>query len=294
MSASVAHRAQDALAGALYAALAHRDHDRAVAAGERLGDLAHALGIRRAIAESQLALAFPALAPSERAAILREHYRELGRVMVEYGRLGALARSPVGGVMAAVHGLEHIEAASAGGRGVIMLSAHYSNFEMAGAWLARVCPVDFVVRPLTNPLVEARIARERSAAGIGTISADDGVRAVYASLRANRMVGMLADQDARRHGLFIPFLGRPASTARGPARIALSTGAPIVMGRVVRRPDRRFELHLEPPLAAPAADDPDPVRTLTARHVARLEAWVREAPAMWFWLHRRWKTAPPP
>jgi KDO2-lipid IV(A) lauroyltransferase len=288
-----AHRIEDALVGALFAVLRSRDHRGAVAMGERLGDLARQLGIRRGVAAVQLAGAFPDKSAAEREAILRAHYRELGRVVAEYGRLGSLARSPLGEVVAAVHGIEHLDAARAAGRGLILLSGHFSNVELLGAWLARYHPVDFVVRPLSNPAVEARIARERAAAGVGAISADDGMRRAYEALRANRWVAMLADQDARRHGVFVPFLGRAASTATGPARFALATGAPIVMGFVTRCADRRLELHIEPPLVRPDADDPDPVRTLTARHVERLEVWVRRDPAMWFWLHRRWKTAPP-
>jgi KDO2-lipid IV(A) lauroyltransferase len=153
--------------------------------------------------------------------------------------------------------------------------------------------VDVLVRPLSNPGVEALIARERRAAGVGVISADTGARRVFEALRAGRWVAMVADQDARRHGVFVPFLGRPASTPTGPARIALATGAPIVMGFVTRREDGRLELDVEPALVSPDPRSPDAVRTLTALHAARLEAWVRRHPAQWFWLHRRWKTAAP-
>jgi Kdo2-lipid IVA lauroyltransferase/acyltransferase len=118
-------------------------------------------------------------------------------------------------------------------------------------------------------------------------------RRVYETLRAGGWVCMLADQDARGAGVFVPFFGRPASTPAGPARIALKAGAPIVMGFVTRRADGRLALDLEPALERPAADDPDPVRTLTARHTAQLERRVRMRPEQWFWLHRRWKTRPP-
>ena len=137
------------------------------------------------------------------------------------------------------------------------------------------------------------MARERERSGLTAIPADRGVRRVYESLRAGRWVALLADQDARRHGVFVPFLGRPASTALGPARIALATGAPILMGFVTREPDGRMVLEVEPPLAIPDPGAPDAALRLTALHTARLEAQVRARPEMWFWLHRRWKTAPP-
>ena len=76
------------------------------------------------------------------------------------------------------------------------------------------------------------------------------------------------------------------------ARISLSTGAPIVMGFVRREPDGRMTLDIEPPLAIEDPEAPDAALRLTALHSARLEARVRAQPAMWFWLHRRWKTQP--
>jgi KDO2-lipid IV(A) lauroyltransferase len=177
---------------------------------------------------------------------------------------------------------------------VILLTGHLGNFELMGASLARFNPVDFVTQPLSNPGAERWIADLRRACGVGTLSTHGGVKRVFTALRAGRWVAMLADQDARSRGVFVPFFGRPASTPEGPARIALATGAPIVFGSCVRRDDGRHGLRVAPPLVPEGdARDVEAVRTLTARHTAILEDAVRERPASWFWLHRRWKTAPP-
>jgi Kdo2-lipid IVA lauroyltransferase/acyltransferase len=262
--------------------------------GERMGDLARALRIRRAVAEAQLAAAFPERSKVERDAILKEHYRELGRVWVEYARLPDLVRAGAGEVVAEVRGLEHLENANAEGRGVILLTGHFGNFELLGAWLGRRHPVDFVVKPLSNPRVEAMAQALRDAAGVGSIRLGMSMRGVMRALREGRWVAMLADQDARRHGVFVPFMGRAASTPTGPARLSIATGAPIIMGFVSRRTDRRLELDIDPPLSSEDPRAPDAVERLTARHTARLEAWVRRYPQQWFWLHRRWKTVPNP
>lgn len=92
----------------------------------------------------------------------------------------------------------------------------------------------------------------------------------------------------------MPFLNRPASTFLGPARIALATGATLLMGVAVREPDGRLRMEVAPPLDAEDPGAPDAAERLTARHVAQLEVWVRRYPEMWFWVHRRWKTLPPP
>jgi KDO2-lipid IV(A) lauroyltransferase len=119
------------------------------------------------------------------------------------------------------------------------------------------------------------------------------MRGAFAALRANRWVAMLADQDARRHGVFVPFFGRSASTPVGPAALALRAGAPIIMGFDRRLPDGRHRLVIEPPLEIENPEASDAALRLTAAHTARLEARVREQPPLWFWLHRRWKTSPP-
>lgn len=260
--------------------------------GAGIGALFGAAGIRRRVARENLARAFPALPVAEREAILARHYRELGRVALEYPLIPRLAAAPEGEVFAAVRGVEWIESALAGGKGAIFLSGHFGNFELGAAWLARRFPVDLVVKPLSNPKVDAWLSDLRRRAGFGLIRTDAGVRAVFASLREGRAVAMLADQDARRHGVFVPFLGVPASTPVGPARVALATGAPIVTGFVTRRDDGRHELEIDPPLVEEGRDA-DAARRLTARHTDRLTAWVRKRPESWFWLHRRWKTAPP-
>ena len=261
--------------------------------GAGVGELARALGIRRAVATANLARAFPELTDAQRATILARHYRELGRVALDYARLPALVHAPGDRVIAEATGLEHLEAARAAGKGAILLTGHFGAFEVFASWLGRLHPVAFVVRPLSNPHTERRLQELRDRAGVGTIGTDD-VRRIFTELRANRWVAMLADQDARRNGVFVPFFGTPASTPAGPARLALRTGAPIVTGLVVRRPDGRFAGRVNPPLALPPPGTPDPVRALTATHVAWLEQEVRARPDHWFWLHRRWKTQPQP
>ena len=259
--------------------------------GATLGALVGAIGIRRKVALDNLARAFPERSEAERRSILARHYREVGRVALVYPRLGALARAPAGQVIAAVRGEEHLVEARRGGRGVVLLSGHLGPFELLVAWLAQRHPIDIIVRPMNNPAVDAWVERVRVGAGLGVIRAD-AVRDVYAAIRGGRVVGMLADQDARRHGVFVPFLGTPASTPVGPARIALALKVPIITAFCLRRADGRLEMEIQPPLLETGDDEAAALR-LTARHTERLEEWVRRHPEMWFWLHRRWKTAPP-
>ncbi|HYM81041.1 MAG TPA: lysophospholipid acyltransferase family protein [Candidatus Limnocylindria bacterium] len=259
--------------------------------GEWLGRRARSLGVRRRIAEENIARAFPERAPVERDRILRAHYAELGRVVCEYPRLPELARSPLGRYVAELRGRKHLEAVR--GQGAVLLTGHFGNFELLGAFLGHIHATDFVVKPLTNPYVERTIGDLRAAARIGQIPVGSAMRRAFQALRAGRWVALLADQDARKHGVFVPFFGQPTSTPVGPARLALRAGVPILPGFIERRPDGRHAIEVLPPMELPEVDDPDPERTLTARHAALLEGRIRRYPEMWFWLHRRWKTRPP-
>lgn len=289
-----AHALETLLLRSVTAGLGALPWRRAIGAGALLGSTVGALGLRSKVARENLSRAFPEKSAADREALLAEHYRELGRVAGEYPHMPAIVRSPEGDVVHTVAGIEHLESAAARGRGVILMTGHFGNFELLGAWLTRWNPVDFVVKPLSNPGAEAWLSDLRTRSGVGSISTNGGVKRVFQALRQKRWVAMLADQDARRHGVFVPYFGIPSSTPEGPARIALASGAPIVFGWVVRQPDGRHRLTIEPPLL-PEGDPRDEaaVVALTARHTALLETAVRQAPQAWFWLHRRWKTAPP-
>jgi len=290
---SVTHGLETWLVRMLAAGLERMPRQPALRLGAGLGDLARGLGLRRRVAEDNLRIAFPDRDAAGREAILVEHYRELGRVASEYPRLGALVHAAPGEVVVGVRGLEHLDVVARAGRGAILLTGHYGHFELLGAWLGLRVPVDFVVKPLSNPGVEALLAGWRAAAGVGTIPLGASLRGVFKALRANRWVAMLADQDARSRGVFVPFFGRMTSTPVGPAELSIRTGAPIVMGFARRLADGRHTLVIQPPLPIPDARAPRAMEELTARHTALLEAQVREHPEPWFWLHRRWKTAPP-
>lgn len=290
----LSHRFETLLLKGVVGSLAGLSWPAARERGARLGALVERLGIRRDVARANLALAFPEQPIPWRERVLDEHYKELGRVAAEYPRMAELARAPREQVFALWQGIEHARAALAKGRGMVFLTGHLSNFELAGALVAREFPMAFFAKPLSNPGAEEWISAIRQRAGLDVLQPGAGVRNVIRRLRAGGTVAMLADQDARRDGVFVPFFGRPASTASGPAWLSLATGAPIVFCTCARAADGRLELRMFPALE-PAGDagDPEAVRALTARHTALLEAAVRERPAQWFWLHKRWKTRPP-
>lgn len=282
------------LARALRAVVRALPRRAALMLGAGLGGLARRLGLRRAVALANLELAFPERPARERGRILAAHYRDVGMMMCEAARGAATLHARPGEVVAHTRGLEHLDDAKRGGRGAIILTAHYGDFGLLGAWLGRLNPLYMFGKPLQNPAVEALLVQTCEETGMRRIVGNVGLRRLVAGLRSNHWVMMLADQDAGRDGLFVPFMGRLCSTTGAPAEISLRTGAPIIMAFITRREDGRNDVDILPPLVIDRPDQADAVARLTALHVATLERWVRMHPHMWFWLHRRWKTPPPP
>jgi len=268
----------------------------ALACGRAAGRAALAFGIRRAVVLENLARAYPEWNEGQVRDTTRRTYEIWGQVLVDLLRapdLGAAGARQA--VFASIEGMESVEGAAADGRGVILLSAHFGVFELIGAAVAaRGHAVDFLVQPQSNPWVDRWLERARQRLGVGVIRRGAETREVLRALHANRCVALAADQDARGRGVFVEFLGRPASTPIGPAALSLRTGAPIVMGFVVRGADGRHQAYIEPPIRTqPTGDRDQDVLDLTRRHVGVLERWVRQYPEHWYWFHRRWKTVPP-
>lgn len=288
-----AHRIEAVAAGAVVAIVRALPVGAALLVGARLGDLARRLGIRREVARANLALAFPERTVPERERILVDHYRDLGMMLCEAARGRAVTHAPEGVVVAAARGLEHLEAPRRAGRGAILLTGHYGDYGLLAGWLGRQNPVDLLVQGIKNPAIDTLVDETCTEGGVRRLVGGSGLKRLVRGLRDNRWTFLLGDQDAGKGGVFVPFLGRLSSTSPFPAELSLRTGAPIVMAFITRRRDGRNEIDVLPPLVLERPEAPDAVERLTALHAAELERWVRRHPHMWFWLHRRWKTAPP-
>ena len=152
-----------------------------------------------------------------------------------------------------------------------------------------------LAKPLHNPLIERRVANARKERKYEVIyTRGDDLRSIIRIARQGRPLGFVADQDARRTGLFVDFFGRPASTFQGPAVFAHRLGIPLLFGTCCRTAPRGpFRMRFAPPiLPDPKADREQEVARLTRAHVALLEQAIREHPEQYFWFHKRWKTRP--
>ena len=266
----------------------------AVGAGAALGALGWHLHIRRRVVEQQLGAAFPGLDAKAIAAIGLGSYRNLGRVAIEAALLSRMGKDQVLALFAETHGADAVETAKAQGKGIVFLTGHFGNWELAGAFVAlSLMPVEVIARRMGNPVFDSFLTRTRERLGMRVVPDAEAVRRVPRVLRDGGAVAMLADQSGLNlASTFVPFFGRPAKTPRGPAVFALRFDAPVVLGIATHRPDGRLTMSFEAIDAPRTGDLERDTDALLAAYSRALERRVRAAPEQYFWQHRRWKWQP--
>ncbi|MGE5749752.1 MAG: lysophospholipid acyltransferase family protein [Gemmatimonas sp.] len=291
---SPAHRAEYALARSLERVVSTLPERSADAFGRHVGRMISRIGIRREVVEENLRIAFPEETDQWRERTKLAAYEHLGREAAAMLRLSTLDPDAIIERTVPV-GWDEMDEARSLGRGVLLVTGHYGNWEIAAAAVAaRGIPIAAIVRRQGNRLVDERLQQLRRNLGVETIYQSQAPSRVPRILRANGVVGIVGDQDARRAGIFVPFFGRLASTHRGPALFAHRLGAPVLSCIATRMAgtDVRYEVRGER-VEYERTDDLDhDVQALTAELARRLERAVRRAPEQYFWFHKRWKSQP--
>ncbi len=249
----------------------------------------HVLRARRRVAECNVRRAF---GPERDAAgLVRDSFRHWiaafsGLLPLFRDGHAAYVRGTV------VEGEAHLRAALAEGRGVIAVSAHFGPFPALGAVLPTLGATFALLyrRPGGAPV--ARLFDEgRARAGGGSIEDQPRASALARCLGAlarGEVVCLLVDQHYRA-GAPVSFLGTPARTGLGAALLAARSGAPLLPVVLFRLGNGGMRLVIEAPVAGPDTREREALAACMARLTARVEAWIRESPAQWFWMHRRWK-----
>lgn len=247
---------------------------------------------RRVLANMQLAFAAEK-SPGELVRLARATYRHFGKVGLE---MVASLRLPEAHLdsLVRVEGIERAHAAIAQGRGVIVVSAHVGNWELAAS-RAPLLPVrlnavarDQKGQPATRFLTRSRLVR-----GIHLLPRRNGYQLALERLNAREAVVFLMDLNAGYRGLFVEFFGHLASTHRGAAALALETGAPILFCFPRRNPDDTHTVSFAGPLEVRRTGNAE--RDLLANTAAItqvIEQQVRAHPEQWWWFQRRWKHRP--
>jgi KDO2-lipid IV(A) lauroyltransferase len=262
---------------------------------QRLGRVVGRIGYRmegaeREVCEYQLALVMPELPEVERTRLARRCFEHLGMTAVEVLAMPRLRRESERWIT--LSGQDSLRSAHAQGRGVIVVTAHYGNWELLPlvADLLRI-PMTAVVRPLHNPRLNELLLKQRNTefmeiAQRGTTSSP---RVLLQALKNGRALILAIDQDTEAQSVYADFLGFPARTPRVAASLALKLHAPIVSVFDQRMADGIHRMQFEAvPVPNSVADAADPELALTQLLNDRISAQVRRVPEQWGWNHRRW------
>jgi Kdo2-lipid IVA lauroyltransferase/acyltransferase len=240
----------------------------------------------RRVARANLAFALPGAAAEP---IIDGVFRSIARLLVAFARFPDIRRETVADWVRC-EGMEHYDEAIRAGRGVLFATAHLGNWELSAyAHALFRSPMQVVVRPLDNPLIDAMVERRRALSGNRPIAKQEAARPILKALAANEAVGILIDQNAAPEaGAFVDFFGVPACAPVGFAKLAARSGAAVIPGFALwSESERRYVLRFYPPvpMTGDAARDTQALQS-------QLESVIREYPDQWLWIHRRWKTRP--
>ena len=255
----------------------------------------HLVKKRRQIASDNLQLAFgDQFTAAQRAEICRASFINVGKTCVEFLRFRKLTPENIWNEVT-VEGSENLRTALACGKGAIVFLAHFGNWELLSLVYGTLIPnrAKAIAFPLKNELLNTYIWRHREQMSLRLIPRKQAVRETLRALKNNEAVGFFADQNAGPEGVFVDFLGKQASAARGPAVLALKTGAPLLFSLDIRQPDDRHHVYISAPIQTEPSDDfEQDVERYTTRMLEQLETYIHKYPEQWLWLHNRWKTQP--
>lgn len=237
---------------------------------------------------------------------IRRMWVHLFRVVVEIAQIPRKVRSDnVLSIVTYDDGRQACWQAFNSGRPVILMGGHFGNWEVANTMFGLFgLPMGVVARDLDNPYLHEWFTRFRQHTGHVMISKDGASNDALKLLSRRGHVGLLGDQDAGPRGVFVDFFGKPASTFKSIALLALETRAVIVVGGAIRLPDEwhradhngsawsRFRLCSEDVIDPLTVESQDPVGEITRRYTSAIERMVRSAPEQYFWVHKRWKSQP--
>jgi len=243
---------------------------------------------RRRIALRNLELCFPQLDAAARDALLHEHFTALAIGIFEFARAwwGSIVPLRRGLV---VEGLEHIEAARAGGRGVIVVSGHFTTLEVCGRLMCDYVPLAGMYRPHAQPAMEWAVRRGRARYAAAMFPKQD-VRGTIRHLKRGGLLWYAPDQDpSRGDSVYVPFFDQSAHSLTSTHQLARMSGAAVLLYQHARRADGGYTLKLWPAFEDFPSTD---ASVDTAQVMAGIEAMARAAPAQYLWIHRRFKRQP--
>lgn len=265
-----------------------RDALQAEKLGAKLGRLIFRISRKhRNRSLANLELAMPELSPEKRVQIARGVFEHFGIVGTDFMRTMKRTDEEVLESVT-MEGFEHVEAALALGKGVLVITGHFGNWERLGQYArAKGFTMNVVARDANDTGMNKMMMDLRGHAGLNVLPRGNAAKQMLSLLRENQLVAVLPDQNSRE--TFVPFFGKPCGTVLGPAVLHLRTGAPLLPAFCPRVGPVKYRLVIRPPLEPVQGFDGPEAFTRSMNNC--LEEIIREYPEQWLWLHDRWKSA---
>jgi len=233
------------------------------------------------------------LPEADRRKIAAAVFRNISRYMMQALKLRDLSGPEIDALVDGGTAQSALESSMAAGKSAIILTGHYSNWELLAAKIARIAPLTVLARINDNPAIQKWIDEARSSHSIVVIDRDSPSAArslKQISMSGGQIVGLLMDQDTRVKSVFVPFLGHLANTPSGPAAFALKHWFDTYVGFIEEQPDGRYALKLSEKLEFEPSGTPDEdVLRVTTAINERIGEQILRVPEQWVWFHRRWR-----
>ena len=264
-------------------------HSFAVSCGGFLGVVLWAFSKRRVDSAERRCVRALGVGVTTARKIVKGSYANMGRSVAEFTCLPKNIHTLDS--LVTIHGEEHLRRAYEKGRGVIFITGHIGNWEMAAASLVRKgYPVNAIGAEQRDERITDLIIDYRRDCGVLTISKGFSLKAAMTCLKKGEILGVLIDQDARDKGIVAPFLGLPASTPYGPIKMSLKYGSPMLPIVMIRRPDHiHHDLYILPPFEDESSEKfGENMWEAVASCNNFISSWISQYPDQWLWLYPRW------
>jgi KDO2-lipid IV(A) lauroyltransferase len=249
------------------------------------------VGFRKDLVLSNLRHAFPEKSGKEIVAIGKASTQNLFTAFFEIAYLDKLSPEKIKELIA-FPDAERITGLLRQGKGLIILTGHFGNWELAALATPVFVPNSYtiIVQQQRNRYVDMFMRRMRSRFGSKLVVMRNAFREGLKALTNNEIVALIADQSGPESGIYVDFFGRPASTHQGPAIFQVRSGAPMILVMLIRESGGKCRLEVEEIETGDlTGSNEEKIQIVTERHVKALERYVRRYPDHWLWMHKRWK-----
>jgi len=260
--------------------------------GSFIGNLAYLLSKKyRTRAIKNLRMCFPEWEEKRVKQTARAVFEHFGRTAARFFRSYKMPPHEILNTIASEEGLDVLEQAKALQKGLIIVTAHFGNWERAAQYMnAKGFKINTVARDADDELTGEIVNRARREQGIEVYSRGSAAKDLLRALARNEAVAILADQNA--NDVFVPFFGFPAGTVAGPAVLHLRTRAPLLIGFCLENGKGHYRVtFIRPNFPPPTGNQEKDIKTIMTIINKILEDKIREHPEQWLWMHDRWRSA---